>query len=112
MTCLIVLQRLGDLDGAIALAARLYPNRRGRTPAEEDQLWLGQQNSPAIDLLSAPATAPLRRDPRFLAIAARVGLLDYWRTVRLPDFCTMRHEPVCKSIARGTFARGASNHDE
>lgn len=35
-----------------------------------------------------PETAPLRHDPRFMAVAARFGLVDYWqRTGRWPDFC-------------------------
>jgi DNA-binding winged helix-turn-helix (wHTH) protein len=100
MTCFVVLQRLGDLDDAFALAHRLYPNMRGRTPAEEDRLWLSHVDTLPLDLLSAPSTAPFRRDARFLAVAARVGLLDYWRTVHLPDFCQIEHEPVCKAIAR------------
>jgi hypothetical protein len=33
-------------------------------------------------------------------LADRVGLLDYWRSGRLPDFCTKAHEPVCARITR------------
>ncbi len=33
-------------------------------------------------------TAPLRRDPRFMQLAARLGLVDYWRSSgHWPDFC-------------------------
>jgi hypothetical protein len=42
----------------------------------------------------------MRRDPRYLALAQRLGLLDYWRSGRMPDFCTQAHEPVCAQIAR------------
>ena len=35
-----------------------------------------------------PQVAPLLRDRRFMALAARFGLVDYWRrTGRWPDFC-------------------------
>jgi TolB-like protein/Tfp pilus assembly protein PilF len=38
--------------------------------------------------LFAPEVAPLLRDRRFIALAARFGLVDYWRrTGRWPDFC-------------------------
>jgi hypothetical protein len=31
----------------------------------------------------------MRRDPRFMALAARIGLVQYWRsTGRWPDFCS------------------------
>jgi TolB-like protein len=34
-------------------------------------------------------TSALRRDPRFVPLAARFGLIDYWRrTGRWPDFCS------------------------
>ena len=100
LTCMIGLAHLGDADGALALTDRLYPNLRGRSAADEDALWLDNLDGPPIAFLSSPAAAPLRRDPRFLPVAARVGLLEYWRTVRLPDFCTIEHEPVCVRIAR------------
>jgi DNA-binding winged helix-turn-helix (wHTH) protein/TolB-like protein len=33
-------------------------------------------------------TAPLRADPRFMQLAARIGLVDYWRSSgHWPDFC-------------------------
>ena len=33
-------------------------------------------------------TAPLRKDPRFMQLAARIGLVDYWRSSgHWPDFC-------------------------
>lgn len=39
-------------------------------------------------LLYWPSVAPLRRDPRFFAKMARLGLVDYWRRHnRWPDFC-------------------------
>jgi hypothetical protein len=36
-----------------------------------------------------PLTAPLRRDPRFMQLAARFGLVGYWRSSgKWPDFCS------------------------
>ena len=38
--------------------------------------------------LSGPQFRELRRDPRFMVIARRYGLVDYWTaTGRWPDFC-------------------------
>jgi hypothetical protein len=51
--------------------------------------------------LTAGAAQPLRRDSRYLALAERVGLLEYWRSGRLPDFCTdPKPEPVCAAIRK------------
>jgi tetratricopeptide (TPR) repeat protein len=38
--CINVLATVGDLDGAFAIADRIYPTRIGRTPAEEERIWL------------------------------------------------------------------------
>jgi hypothetical protein len=36
-----------------------------------------------------PNLAELRRDPRFMKLAAQIGLIDYWRSSgNWPDFCT------------------------
>jgi hypothetical protein len=46
----------------------------------------GRADSPGF--LFAPETAALRRDPRFMTVASRFGLTDYWRrTGHWPDFC-------------------------
>ncbi len=51
------------------------------------------------EFIEGPAAAPLRRDPRFLGVAARLGLLAYWRGGRLPDFCGPLHpEPICTNL--------------
>jgi DNA-binding winged helix-turn-helix (wHTH) protein/TolB-like protein len=40
-------------------------------------------------ILFAPVTRNLRQDPGFLDLAARIGLIEYWReTGKRPDFCT------------------------
>jgi tetratricopeptide (TPR) repeat protein len=39
-------------------------------------------------ILFAPVTRDLRRDPGFVGLAARMGLIEYWReTGKRPDFC-------------------------
>jgi hypothetical protein len=39
-------------------------------------------------LLFRPAAAGLRRDPRFMRVAMRLGLVEYWRkSGKWPDFC-------------------------
>lgn len=97
--CLLALARLGDNDDAFALAARIYPNRIGRTPAEEDSLFLDDSIWGESDILTGSAAAPLRRDPRYLDLARRTGLLAYWRSRRLPDFCQPPHpEPICAQL--------------
>lgn len=47
--------------------------------------------------LMAPAAAKYRQDPRFLEIYTDLGLVDYWKTVELPDFCnTEQIEGLCE----------------
>jgi len=98
--CMLGLARLGDMDGAYRIADRLYPRLVGRSSAEEEALWLRQWDGPPYQYLMSRAAKPLRRDPRFIALAERTGLIQYWRRGRLPDFCTAGHEPVCARIAR------------
>ena len=39
-------------------------------------------------ILFRPALAAVRRDPRFMRVADRIGLVDYWReSGRWPDYC-------------------------
>lgn len=101
LLCLVVLAQLGELDAAFTKAAELYPPMRGRSPVEDEKLWLAQPVRYPASLISAPSTAPLRRDERFLEIADRLGLRDYWRGGALPDFCRKPAEPVCSRLTRG-----------
>jgi DNA-binding winged helix-turn-helix (wHTH) protein/TolB-like protein len=40
-------------------------------------------------ILFTPVTRNMRQDPRFVGLAARLGLIKYWReTGKWPDFCT------------------------
>jgi class 3 adenylate cyclase/tetratricopeptide (TPR) repeat protein len=57
----------------------------------DDAFRLADQASAQSDDLSTlftPLVAPMRQDPRFMALAARLGLVGYWEaTKRWPDFC-------------------------
>jgi tetratricopeptide (TPR) repeat protein len=79
------LSQLGLLDDAFALADRL---QSVRVPIN-------------VGVLFNPPAAAMRRDPRFIALAARLGLVDYWRsTGKWPDFCTEPGLPYdCKAEA-------------
>jgi len=51
--------------------------------------------------LFIPAVANLRADPRFMALSAKLGQVDYWTsTGKWPDFCTEQRLPYdCKTEA-------------
>jgi hypothetical protein len=80
-----MLAREGDIDGAYAEIAHA---RRG---------------SQFIIALYYPEMRAFRADPRFMPLAARLGLVDYWtRTGHWPDFCAERDRPYdCAAVARG-----------
>lgn len=98
LRCMVAFAILGDQDAAYAIADKLYPRRVGRTPAETERIWLEEPEAAAPEFITSPAAAPLRRDPRYLQLAQRVGLLDYWRTGRRPDFCRKQPEPICAQL--------------
>jgi hypothetical protein len=78
---------LGFVDEAFAMAGRM----------SRDDLNV---NNPTVTLFF-PQDRALRRDPRFMALAAHLGLLDYWtRTGKWPDFCSEPDLPYdCKAEA-------------
>jgi DNA-binding winged helix-turn-helix (wHTH) protein/tetratricopeptide (TPR) repeat protein len=98
--CMTALADLGELDAAFAIARRLFPPLRGRDAADEERIWLDEPAAFSIAVLSSPAAASLRRDPRFVELIDSFGLLDYWRSGRPPDFCKSKPEPVCATILR------------
>jgi hypothetical protein len=98
--CLVALSQVGDMDSAFALAFASYPDLRARTAAERENRWLDHPVKVPPTILASPALVRMRRDPRYLALADRVGLLDYWRNGRLPDFCREKPEPVCRALVR------------
>ena len=70
-TAMVELSQLGLVDDAFSIAQHY-------SPASSD--------SPTF--LFVPETAALRKDPRSMGLAARFGLVDYWRrSGHWPDFC-------------------------
>jgi DNA-binding winged helix-turn-helix (wHTH) protein/tetratricopeptide (TPR) repeat protein len=98
--CLVVLADLGELDAAFARAGLIYPRMKGRSRAEEEKIWLDHPNGHPTAILSAPSAGALRRDKRYIGLVDSIGLLDYWRSGRPPDFCSKAHEPVCAQMLR------------
>jgi DNA-binding winged helix-turn-helix (wHTH) protein/tetratricopeptide (TPR) repeat protein len=97
--CMTILADMGELDRSFAIATILYPPI-GRTEQEKEKIWLEQQPAFAVAILSGPAARSMRRDARFLRLARDNGLLDYWASGRLPDFCRTRAEAVCAHFTR------------
>jgi DNA-binding winged helix-turn-helix (wHTH) protein/TolB-like protein len=83
-TAALMLARLGRLDAAFAAAGAVATQPRANP-----------------EFLFSPPAAPIRRDPRFWPLAARFGLVDYWRTTgKRPDFCSGPHpEADCRALA-------------
>lgn len=80
--CMLALVLLGRMDDAF------------RLPLDSD-----------VDiLLFFPQMAPMRADPRFLALTKKHGMFSYWKkTHTQPDFCATEHVPVCEALAaKGT----------
>jgi len=96
--CMLAFAKLGDLDSAYALVERLYPDRLGGTPERAEQLWLDSPDEMPLEFLTSPAAAPLRNDPRYVAVAQRTGLLAYWRSGHSPDFCRREPEAICAKL--------------
>ena len=98
--CMTILADLGDFDRSYAIAATLYPAWTA-PEANEDAFWLDHPGGFDTAVLNAPAGKAMRTDPRFLEIAAKQGLLAYWRTDGFPDFCRPpQPEAVCARLRR------------
>ena len=76
--CVLALVLFGRLDDAF------------RLPIDDD----------GANVLFFPQMAPLRADPRFRALAEKLGLFAYWKKSRTrPDFCATEHVPVCQALS-------------
>lgn len=75
----------------------------GRDKEVLDYLLTYDPNGPEqfTDVLFRPNTRRLRQDPRFMLVARRFGLLDYWmKSGNWPDFCFEPDLPYdCKKEA-------------
>ncbi len=74
-----------------------------------DEAFRTMESDEAIDAFSGGREAffrvhmrPIYSDPRFIRVAQRLGLLDYWqKSGRWPDFCSEPKLPYdCKEVAR------------
>jgi class 3 adenylate cyclase/tetratricopeptide (TPR) repeat protein len=73
MAAISHLSALGFVDDAYRLAQQ-YPPSAG---------------SDDLSMLFTPLAAPMRQDPGFMALAAELGLVGYWKSAaKWPDFCT------------------------
>lgn len=98
--CMLGLAAVGNLDKSFAIADQLHNGRIGRTPKEEEKIWLDDPEVMPLDFITSAAAAPMRKDPRFIPLAQRTGLLRYWRSGRPPDFCRRDPEPACAALLR------------
>ena len=95
-------------NGAVANAIEMF-SALGLT---DDAFGVANRYKPGAALggdtsfLFYPLTAPLRRDPRFMQLAARLGLIDYWRANgKWPDFCADPALPYrCQAAANAARA--------
>ena len=85
------LSTLGFVDDAVALMHYWDPNPAGLQP----NVWM-----------FGPLTNNLRRDPRFMEVAARIKLVNYWQTSgHWPDYCSEPGLPYdCKAEAAKVLA--------
>jgi TolB-like protein/Flp pilus assembly protein TadD len=86
-----MIAKLGDLDGAFTLAGTLLQPNDAR-----------QGLSITRKFLFRSSAAGMRRDPRFMPLAAKVGLVATWeKTGKWPDFCAEPGLPYdCRTAAR------------
>ena len=97
--CMIAFARTGDKDDAFALAFQIFPQRVGRSAADEERLWLDSPFWTDTDIIVGAGAASLRSDRRFLDLTGRLGIAAYWRSGYPPDFCQPPHtEPVCSAV--------------
>jgi tetratricopeptide (TPR) repeat protein len=82
--------KLGDVDTAFALARMLF--------APPDSRFVRTSTT----TLFQSVTQSMRRDPRFMPLAAQIGLVDYWETTgKWPDFCSKPGLPYdCRAAAK------------
>jgi TolB-like protein/tetratricopeptide (TPR) repeat protein len=74
---LVIYTQLGAIDDAYASVNRfLDASRPAGVVGDIWDLW-------------GPEMAPFRRDPRFHALATRLGFMDYWKRYGPPDVCDL-----------------------
>jgi len=95
----LAISHLAQVLGAFHREEELFPILLNwQYPDQVDQI---------TDVLFRPALRNFRRDPRFMRVAARLGLLKYWQSSgKWPDFCFDADLPYdCKRVGTAV-ARG------
>ena len=111
------IQRLLDfaLDGTYPLGAMPFLTQALGEFHKEKELYdivIGQMSGRDIavlgDIWFRPALRTFRQDPRFMIVAKRGGLVDYWQqSDKWPDFCTQEKLPYdCKAEAAKLARQG------
>jgi len=115
----LIAARIDPTPAKVDDAIAALNDRWGKNPADRNVILLALGNFGRVDqvyqLLEDPAFRPfiarealfrpdfaaVRSDPRFMQVAARLGLVRYWRgTGYWPDFCTTEKLPYdCKTEA-------------
>jgi len=85
---------LGNVEGAFNVADR-------NLTSDQINHLFGKDLAFSLYRLFGAQTAGMRRDPRFMQLMQRFGLVDYWRsTGHWPDFCSEPGLPYdCKTVA-------------
>ncbi|MFI4970199.1 MAG: TIR domain-containing protein [Lysobacterales bacterium] len=71
--------------------------------ASIDEMQVHLMNAPYVNNPAPffrPFAAKFRADPRFMALAAKLGLVAIWQATKWPDFCTANDAPYdCRAVA-------------
>ena len=90
-----ILSGFGDVDDAFRIAFA--------APSEI------VDNAPDPEMLWEPDSGSLRRDPRFVALAAKFHVADFWHMTGMwPDFCSSRSWPYDCSAMLATAPSGTA----
>jgi hypothetical protein len=91
------------VEGAFRVAER-------NLTSEQIGHLFGKDLSLTLYRLFGAQTADMRRDPSFMPLMQRFGLIDYWRsTGHWPDFCSEPGLPYdCKAVAAKLAAASPS----
>jgi DNA-binding winged helix-turn-helix (wHTH) protein/tetratricopeptide (TPR) repeat protein len=90
-----LLARFGNVDDAFRIAFAA-PSEIGDNAPDPEFLW-------------EPDSASLRRDPRFVALAAKFHVADFWHMTGMwPDFCSARSWPYDCRATVATARAGAA----
>lgn len=88
VNAVLLLNLLGALDEAFAVTDGYLLNRGPLSHAEGPaKQFINDQRWKKTMMLFTPTAAPMRADPRFVALCDEMGMAEYWRRVRhQPDY--------------------------